>query len=159
MRNVVSAKQVFESARQANKAALAAIRIEADHLARAVAAITAVLDPELVVIGGGIGRNGDLLIAPMSKRLENLLPLRPPPLMVSALGDDAVVLGALAIALARAREKVFARAMLSSSPPDPGVGRSEDLHTPGAARVGVRERAPSAKVPARPDRGAAESDP
>ena len=35
--------------------------------------------------------------------------------MVSALGDDAVVLGALAIALARAREKVFARAMLLSA--------------------------------------------
>jgi predicted NBD/HSP70 family sugar kinase len=159
MRNVVSAKQVFESARQDNKAALAAIKIEAEHLARGVAAITAVLDPELVVLGGGIGRNGDLLIAPMSKRLEKLLPLRPPPLMVSALGDDAVVLGALAIALARAREKVFARAMLSSSPRDPGLEQSEDLHAPEAVRVGVRERTPSAKVSARPDRGAVERDP
>jgi predicted NBD/HSP70 family sugar kinase len=111
MRNVVSAKQVFESTRDSDKAALAAVRVEAEHLARAVAAITVVLDPELVVLGGGIGRNGDLLIAPMIKRLEKLLPLRPPPLMVSALGDDAVVLGALAIALARAREEVFARAM------------------------------------------------
>jgi len=111
MRNVVSAKQVFESTRDSDKAALAAVRIEAEHLARAIATITTVLDPELVVLGGGIGRNGDLLIAPMSKLLEKLLPLRPPPLMVSALGDDAVVLGALAIALARAREEVFARAM------------------------------------------------
>src|SRR5579859_6830028 len=111
MRNVTSAKQVFESTRDSDKAALTAVRDEAEHLARAVAAITVVLDPELVVLGGGIGRNGDLLLAPMSKRLEKLLPLRPPPLMVSALGDDAVVLGALAIALARAREEVFARAM------------------------------------------------
>ena len=111
MRNVVSAKQVFESTRDSDKAALAAVRVEAEHLARAVAAITAVLDPELVVLGGGIGRNGDLLIAPMSRKLEKLLPLRPPPLMVSALGDDAVVLGALAIALARAREEVFARSL------------------------------------------------
>jgi predicted NBD/HSP70 family sugar kinase len=111
MRNVVSAKQVFESTRTSNKAGLAAVRLEAEHLARAVAAITAVLDPELVVLGGGIGRNGDLLLAPMSKRLEKLLPLGPPPLVVSALGDDAVVLGALAIALARARESVFARAI------------------------------------------------
>jgi predicted NBD/HSP70 family sugar kinase len=111
MRNVVSAKQVFESTRDSDKAALTAVRVEAEHLARAVAAITAVLDPELVVLGGGIGRNGDLLLEPMSKQLEKLLPLGPPPLMVSALGDDAVVLGALAIALARAREEVFARAM------------------------------------------------
>jgi predicted NBD/HSP70 family sugar kinase len=111
MRNVVSAKQVFESTRDSDKAALTAVRVEAEHLARAVAAITSVLDPELVVLGGGIGRNGDLLIAPMERLLRRLLRMPPPPLMVSALGDDAVVLGALAIALARAREEVFARAM------------------------------------------------
>jgi predicted NBD/HSP70 family sugar kinase len=111
MRNVVSAKQVFESTRDSDKAALETVRVEAEHLARAIAAITSVLDPELVVLGGGIGRNGDLLIAPMERLLRRLLRIPPPPLMVSALGDDAVVLGALAIALARARESVFARAM------------------------------------------------
>lgn len=111
MRSVATAKQVFESTRDSDKAALAAVRVEAEHLARAVAAITSVLDPELVVLGGGIGRNGDLLIAPMERTLRKLLRIPPPPLMVSALGDDAVVLGALAIALARARENVFARAM------------------------------------------------
>jgi predicted NBD/HSP70 family sugar kinase len=111
MRNVLTAKQVFESTRDSDKAALTAVRVEAEHLARAVAAITSVLDPELVVLGGGIGRNGDLLIAPMERVLRKLLRMPPPPLMVSALGDDAVVLGALAIALARARENVFARAM------------------------------------------------
>jgi predicted NBD/HSP70 family sugar kinase len=110
MRSVMTAKQVFESTGASDKAAQA-VRVEAEHLARAVAAVTSVLDPELVVLGGGIGRNGDLLIAPMEKHLRKLLRMPPPPLMVSALGDDAVVLGALAIALVRAREKVFARAM------------------------------------------------
>jgi predicted NBD/HSP70 family sugar kinase len=151
MRNIVSGKQVFESARQNNKAALAAVKIEAEHLAEAVASVASVLDPELVVLGGGVGRNGDLLIAPMSKRLEKLLPLRPPPLMVSALGDDAVVLGALAIALARAREKVFARATLSA-PREIVPGRSEETRVPAAIRAGVRDRTPSKKVPARPER-------
>ena len=90
---------------------MTAVRDEAEHLARAVAAVTAVLDPELVVLGGGIGRNGDLLILPMQRQLRKLLRMPPPRLLVSALGDDAVVLGALAIALVRAREIVFARAM------------------------------------------------
>jgi predicted NBD/HSP70 family sugar kinase len=112
MRGARSAKDVFESTRQQSKAALTAVRLEAEHLANAVAAVTSVLDPELVVLGGGIGRNGDLLIAPMERRLRKLLRLPPPPLVVSALGDDAVVLGALAIALARARESVFTRAMV-----------------------------------------------
>ena len=111
LRGARSAKEVFESTRTREKAALAAVRLEAEHLARAVAAVTSVLDPELVVLGGGIGRNGDLLIAPMERQLRKLLHITPPPLVVSALGDDAVVLGALAIALARAREKVFLRAM------------------------------------------------
>jgi predicted NBD/HSP70 family sugar kinase len=111
MRGVLSAKQVFESTRDNDKAAMTAVRVEAEHLARAVAAVTSVLDPELVVLGGGIGRNGDLLILPMQRQLRKLLRMPPPRLMVSALGDDAVVLGALAIALVRARETVFARAM------------------------------------------------
>jgi predicted NBD/HSP70 family sugar kinase len=111
MRGALTAKQVFESTRDSDEAALTAVRVEAEHLARAVAAITSVLDPELVVLGGGIGRNGDLLIGPMDRMLRKLLRMPPPPLMVSALGDDAVVLGALAVALARAREIVFARAM------------------------------------------------
>jgi predicted NBD/HSP70 family sugar kinase len=111
MKGRPTAKQVFESVRRQDKAAVAAVRGEAEHLARAVAAVTSVLDPELVVLGGGIGRNGDLLIAPMERRLSKLLRMPPPPIMVSALGDDAVVLGALAIALARAREKVFTQAM------------------------------------------------
>ena len=111
MRGVLTAKQVFESTRDNDKAAMTAVRVEAEHLARAVAAVTSVLDPELVVLGGGIGRNGDLLIQPMQRQLRKLLRMPPPRLMVSALGDDAVVLGALAIALVRARENVFARAM------------------------------------------------
>ncbi len=138
MRTVRTAKEVFERhARQNNKAALTAVRVEAEHLANAVAAVTAVLDPELVVLGGGIGRNGDLLIAPMSRRLEKLLPLRPPPLMVSALGDDAVVSGALAIALARAREKVFARAMLPSSPRDHEDRDGREVRASRDARLGA----------------------
>jgi predicted NBD/HSP70 family sugar kinase len=147
MRNVVSAKQVFESARENGKGALAAVRLEAEHLASAVAAVASVLDPELVVLGGGIGRNGDLLIAPMSKRLEQLLPLRPPPLMVSSLGDDAVVLGALAIALARAREKVFSRAMLAP-PEGAAVASDDEAESPRH----VRAPAAAARASARSER-------
>jgi predicted NBD/HSP70 family sugar kinase len=109
MNGRVTAKHVFEAARRGEAAALEVVRIEAEHLARAVAALTSVIDPELIVLGGGIGGNGDLLIAPMEKRMGELLRLPPPRLVVSALGDDAVVLGALATALATARDRVFAR--------------------------------------------------
>jgi predicted NBD/HSP70 family sugar kinase len=106
----VTAKQVFEAARQGERKALAAVRIEAEHLARAVAAVSAVLDPELVILAGGIGRNGDLLIPPMAAGLRQLLRSELPAIEVSALGDDAVVLGALATALSVARQRVLAKA-------------------------------------------------
>jgi predicted NBD/HSP70 family sugar kinase len=107
----VTAKQVFEAARRGEATALEVVQIEAEYLARAVAALTSVVDPELVVLGGGIGGNGDLLIKPIEKRLRTLLRLPPPTIVVSSLGDDAVVLGALATALSTARERVFARAV------------------------------------------------
>jgi predicted NBD/HSP70 family sugar kinase len=108
MRGPVSAESVFSAARRGNRAAQRAVDIEAERLALAIATITPVLDPELVVLGGGVGRNGDLLLEPIDRELRQLLPFRPK-VAVSALGDDAVVQGAVAIALEAARERVFAR--------------------------------------------------
>ena len=107
----VTAKQVFEAARRGERAALEVVHVQAERLARAVAAVTAVIDPELVILGGGIGGNGDLLIKPIEKRLRALLRVPAPKIVVSALGEDAVVLGALATALTTAREQVFERAV------------------------------------------------
>jgi predicted NBD/HSP70 family sugar kinase len=75
----------------------------------AIATVTPMLDPELVILGGGIGRNGDLLLDPIESELRRLIPFRPR-VVVSALGQDAVLLGAVATALEVAREKVFHRA-------------------------------------------------
>jgi predicted NBD/HSP70 family sugar kinase len=111
MKGPVSAKQVFDWAREGDKAALEVVQLEAEHLARAVAALTSVIDPELVILGGGIGCNGDLLIKPIEKRLRTLTRVEAPRIVASTLGDDAVVLGALATALTTAREQVFERAI------------------------------------------------
>jgi len=84
------------------------VALEGERLALAIATIAPVLDPELVILGGGIGRSGDLLIEPIERELRQILPFRPK-IAVSALGDDAVLQGAVAIALEAARERVFAR--------------------------------------------------
>jgi predicted NBD/HSP70 family sugar kinase len=68
--------------------------------------IAAVADVELVVLGGGIGANGDLLLAPIRERLASLLPF-PPRVEVSSLADAAVLTGALAIGLRSALENAF----------------------------------------------------
>jgi predicted NBD/HSP70 family sugar kinase len=105
----VTPELVFASARRGDPAARQAVDIEARRLAMAIATVTPMLDPELVILGGGIGRNGDLLLEPIEQELRRLVPFRPR-VVVSALGQDAVLQGAVATALEVAREKVFHRA-------------------------------------------------
>lgn len=106
----LTARKVFDAARAGNRTALRVVTHEAHQISRALAAVVAVLDPELVVLGGGIGRNGDLLIEPVREHLRELVPLEPPPIEVSSLRSDAVVMGALATGLATARDLLFNRA-------------------------------------------------
>jgi predicted NBD/HSP70 family sugar kinase len=106
MAEPASSKEVFDAARSGDRAALEAVRTEASRIAHAVAAIAAMLDPALVILGGGVGVNTDLLLEPIRDFLAALTPLRPA-IAASELGGDAVLLGAIATALGTARELVF----------------------------------------------------
>lgn len=104
----ITAEQIFAAARRGDPSARRAVDIESKRLAMAIATVTPMLDPELLILGGGIGRNGDLLLEPIESELRRLVPFRPR-VVVSALGQDAVLQGAVATALEVAREKVFHR--------------------------------------------------
>ncbi|GLX07352.1 ROK family transcriptional regulator [Microbispora sp. NBRC 16548] len=107
-----TAEEVVDAARRGDAVARTVVAAEAGHVARALAGVIAVLDPELVVLGGGVGAQaGDLLAGPMAERLETLVALTPPRIEVSTLGPDAVILGALAVGLSTARDLVFERAV------------------------------------------------
>jgi predicted NBD/HSP70 family sugar kinase len=103
-----SAREVFAAAGAGDERALAAVRDEAERLAFVVASVVAVIDPELVVLGGGIGSNTDLLQGPVEAALRRMTPLVPR-LVAGELGDGAVLSGAIAIGLRSARELVFDR--------------------------------------------------
>ncbi|MDW6061804.1 ROK family transcriptional regulator [Streptomyces sp. FXJ1.4098] len=104
----LTAKAVFDAARDGVAPALEAVRQEAERLAHVVAAVAAVLDPDLVVLGGGVGHSADLLLRTVELTLQRIGPLRPK-VAASALGEDAVLLGAVATGLETARERVFTR--------------------------------------------------
>ena len=108
MRMPLSPERIFTAARRGQVVASRVVEAEAARLALAIATVTPVLDPELVILGGGIGRNGDLLLEPIERELRQLLPFRPR-VVVSALGEDAVLRGAVATALDVARDRVFTR--------------------------------------------------
>nr|WP_237499917.1 ROK family transcriptional regulator [Streptomyces sp. SID8379] len=111
MTGPLTAKRVFDAARTGDPAALEAVRQEGERLALAVATVTAVLDPDLVVLGGGVGRGADLLLTTVADTLHRLTPLRPRVEAGTAGEDgaDAVLLGALTTALRVARPLVFDR--------------------------------------------------
>jgi predicted NBD/HSP70 family sugar kinase len=106
MKGATSAKRVFSAARAGDEIALAAVEAEADRLALVVGTVAAIVDPEFVLLGGGIGSNIDLLRPPLEQRLAELTPLAPP-VAEGELGQDAIVLGAVASALDTARDLVF----------------------------------------------------
>jgi predicted NBD/HSP70 family sugar kinase len=103
-----TAREVFRLAREGDGCALHAVHEEAGRLAFVVAAAAAVIDPELVVLGGGVGTNTDLLQEPMERMLGKTTPLVPR-IVTGQLGEDAVLAGAIATALRTAQDVVFDR--------------------------------------------------
>ncbi|MGN9845916.1 ROK family protein [Nonomuraea sp. H19] len=104
--DLASAKEVFEAAGRGDPTALAVVEAEGRRIGGLVVAVAAVLDPEVIVLSGGVGRNLDLLGGAIERRVAGLGPLRPQ-VVASALGDSGVLLGAVARARKRAWELIF----------------------------------------------------
>ncbi|HVN59742.1 MAG TPA: ROK family transcriptional regulator [Gaiellaceae bacterium] len=99
-------RAIFDAARRGDPAARAVVGELARRIALHIAPIGAVADVELVVLGGGLGRNGDLLLEPIRRLLREWLPY-PPRVEVSTVGEAAVLAGALSVGLRSALDNVF----------------------------------------------------
>ena len=120
LRRADTARAVFDAAAAGDARASAVVADEADLIARGIATIIAVVDPHLVVLGGGIGQAEGLLQL-VERALPRFAPVVPQ-LRVSALGRDAVVDGCLAAGLDRAWD-ILAPGPRSSANLDNGGGR------------------------------------
>ena len=58
----LSAKDVFDKAKDGSKTALAVAHKFAEDLGRALAGVSAIVDPEIFVIGGGVSKAGPFII-------------------------------------------------------------------------------------------------
>ncbi len=98
----LSGVEVYRAIQERDPGALALLTELGTVLGRAVASLVAVLDPELVVIGGGVSAAGDLLLEPIRKAYLEHLPARGfrPELRIEAatLVNDAGVVGAAELA-------------------------------------------------------------
>lgn len=97
--------QIFRAAAAGDAAARAAVEQLAAYLGTAVANIVAVLDPALIVFGGGVSLAGEQLLEPIRRIVGRVLPSAPR-LEVTALGDEAQLYGSLYSALQRADRRL-----------------------------------------------------
>lgn len=94
---------LFRLAGQGHAAAIERVEHYARDIGRLVAACVAVLDPGLVVLGGGIGQNS--LILPQVRQVADELSV-PTRVEVTGLGDEATLMGIQHVALRRAQERL-----------------------------------------------------
>jgi len=109
MAGPLTLRSVFSLARKGDPLAREVVEVEAKLLARAVSTIAAVMDPEMVILGGGVGHNGDLLLEPIERELQAITPLSMR-VVTSALGTDAVLHGAVSTAVTAAWDQLLGTA-------------------------------------------------
>ncbi|MEU5951568.1 ROK family transcriptional regulator [Streptomyces sp. NPDC047525] len=93
-----AARAVVTAAAAGDGGARYTLRAFAEALADSLARHVAVLDPQSVVLGGGISRAGALLSEPFAARLGALCPYRPT-VQTSVLGEESTAIGAARLAL------------------------------------------------------------
>lgn len=98
-----SAADVVAAAREGDARAIAALRDAAAWTGRGIATLVSVLDPALVVLGGGVMHGaGDLLLDPIREaiaRWAQPIAARQCRVVLSTLGEDAGLFGAARLAL------------------------------------------------------------
>jgi predicted NBD/HSP70 family sugar kinase len=110
--DAASAREVLERARASDPVAIGVVDAAAERIGLAVATVCAVVDPELVVLGGRIGGAPELLPT-IRATVGRLLPL-PVRIEASLLAERAALEGALALALREARDRLFSGARRAS---------------------------------------------
>ena len=109
------AEQVALRAREGDGAALALLQQYVRRVAPGVATLAMVVDPECVVLGGGLSRAGDVLRAPLQAEVDRIVhPRAAAPLVTSAFASDGAALGALVRALEVGSEAVFGSAEIGA---------------------------------------------
>ncbi len=134
------AEEVIAAALAGDLAAANAIRVLAGHLAAGVASIIQILDPEMIILSGGIAENNPLLLQHFQNELQagvSVWEQRKIQVQVSRLGYFSGVLGAVAAVLEKIERDARERFQLTMrSPTSYAPGQGSD----GAGNESAREQ-------------------
>ncbi len=93
----LTGKAITDAARDGDPVALAAFNTTGQWLGAGIASLSMILDPECVVIGGGVIEAGEILLKPTRESLERTMPFagkHPYPMIIAAeLGNEAGLVG------------------------------------------------------------------
>lgn len=94
-----TAKQVFDYAKEGDELAMQAVEELGRYLGLALASCACVLNPEGIVIGGGVSRAGKILLDVTEKNFQTYVfkPCRNVKFCLAELGNDAGIYGAAAM--------------------------------------------------------------
>lgn len=109
----ITPESVLAAASAGDELARAVVDQLLDDLAMAIVAMSATVDPELVILEGGLGRALGPYLEALIARVAPGLP-SPPRIVISSLGSDATVIGAVAAALELARRRTAPAAVLGA---------------------------------------------
>jgi glucokinase len=88
---------ITEAARDGDSVALAAFAQTADWLGSGIASLSVVLDPECVIIGGGVIDAGEILLKPIREAVARYMPFAGkhpyPEIIAATLGNEAGLVG------------------------------------------------------------------
>lgn len=107
-RGVLTGEVVVKAARQGDPAARAVLEQVGSALGRGVASLVSLLNPEVVVIGGGLAQAGEMLLRPLRRAARQWAPplaIRQTRIVRSRLGEHAGILGAARYALLMLEKK------------------------------------------------------
>lgn len=107
-RGTLSAEDITVAATRGDPAARAVVRKLAGRIGAGIAPTLLTLNPEMLVVGGGVSLAGEVIRSALEEAVAKLV-LAPPQIRLSALGDEAVMLGAITQALERVETEVLQR--------------------------------------------------
>ncbi len=122
-----TAEQVFANAKKDDPDAIAEVERFVVEIAPHITTVGLALDPDLIIIGGGLSRSSDLFVDMLRTEIHRLVMLDgKPAVAASTLGSDGTLFGALALAFQKSSQVLF------------GI---EDVPVPDLAYPGNREDA------------------
>jgi predicted NBD/HSP70 family sugar kinase len=100
--SAITVQHIFEAARSGDGVAISVVRDTARYVGMAIGNVTAIVDPEVIVLGGMMADAADLLIEPARAEAGRRMPpgvAQSVEIVVATLGGDAGPLGAARAAM------------------------------------------------------------